>query len=105
MESEVSINDEEEKHRSVFKNSEDALRDYFERKIKELEAGKKELQQINSTQSEQISELVAKYNALERNLKELLETQKRLTDCETRVINLGMDQNLIKNMAELLRRS
>ena len=94
MESEVSINDEEEKHRSVFKNSEDALRDYFERKIKELEADKKELQQINSTQSEQISELVAKYNALERNLKELLDTQKRLMDCETRV-NLGMDQNLI----------
>ena len=52
MESEVNINDEREKHRSVFKNSEDALRDYFERKIKELEADKKELQQINSTQPE-----------------------------------------------------
>ena len=105
MESEVNINDEKEKRQSVAKNSEDALREYFERKIKELEADKKELQQINTTQSEQISELVAKYNSLERNLKELLETQKRLTDFETRVLNLGMDQNLIKNMSELLRRS
>lgn len=105
MESEVNINDEKEKHRSVAKMSEDSLREYFERKIRELEADKAELQRINTTQSEQISELVVRYNELERNLKELLESQKRLTDFESRVINLGMDQNLIKNMAELLRRS
>lgn len=45
-----------------------------------------------------------KYNELEKNLKDLLESQKKLTDFENRVLNLGMDQNLIKNMAELLRR-
>lgn len=69
-----------------------------------METDKNELNRINSAQADQIRELVAKYNELEKNLKDLLESQKRLTDFENRVINLGMDQNLIKNMAELLRR-
>lgn len=69
MESEVNINDEKEKHKSAAKSAHDSLKDFYERKIKELEEDKKELQRINTTQSEQISELVARYNALERNLK------------------------------------
>jgi hypothetical protein len=34
----------------------------------------------------------------------MLEAQDKLTDFETKIVNLGLDQNLIKNMAELFRR-
>lgn len=33
----------------------------------------------------------------------LLESQEKLRDFENRVMNLGMDNNLVKNMAELFR--
>jgi hypothetical protein len=37
-------------------------------------------------------------------MKDMLEAQDKLTDFETKIVNLGLDQNLIKNMAELFRR-
>jgi hypothetical protein len=33
-----------------------------------------------------------------------MESQRKLTNLETRIINIGMDQNLVRNMAELMRR-
>lgn len=81
------------------------LNGYMNKYLKRLiDNEKNELTNINSAQADQIRELVVKYNELEKNLKDLLESQKKLTDFENRVLNLGMDQNLIKNMAELLRR-
>lgn len=64
-----------------------------------MENDKLELQAINTTQSQHINELVAKYKQLEDALKILLESQKKLSDLENRIIHLGMDNNLVKNLA------
>ncbi len=45
-----------------------------------------------------------KYSQLERKMKDLLDAQDKLTDFENKIVNLGLDQNLIKNMAELFHR-
>ena len=37
-------------------------------------------------------------------MKDLLEAQEKLTDFENKITNLGLDQNLVKNMAELFKR-
>lgn len=68
MESEVNLNDQKERHKSAHKETESTLREYFERRIKELETDKNELNRINSAQADQIRELVAKYKELEKNL-------------------------------------
>jgi hypothetical protein len=37
-------------------------------------------------------------------MKQLLEAQNKLTEFETKITNLGLDQNLVKNMAELFKK-
>ena len=48
--------------------------------------------------------MIGKYNQLENRLKELLEAQDKLSDFEKKIVNLGLDQNLVKNMGELFAR-
>ncbi len=50
-----------------------------------------------------IRDLIVKYKDLEKKLAILLESQERLREFEQRVMNLGMDNNLVKNLAELFR--
>ena len=38
-------------------------------------------------------------------MKQLLEAQNKLSQFETKIVNLGLDQNLVKNMAELFKKS
>ena len=54
---------------------------------------------INSSQEENITELIKKYKQVEAAMKELLKQSKKRGDLENRIINLGMDNNLVKNMA------
>ena len=49
--------------------------------------------------------MVNKYNEVKRKLSEMLEAQDKLSDFENKLVNLGLDQNLIKNMAELFMKS
>ena len=37
-------------------------------------------------------------------MKQLLEAQNKLTEFETKITSLGLDQNLVKNMAELFKK-
>jgi hypothetical protein len=46
-----------------------------------------------------VRELIVKYNALEKRLQLLMETQNKLVYFQEQVKNLGMDNNLVKNLA------
>lgn len=48
--------------------------------------------------------MVDRYHQVERKLKDVLGAQDKLTDFENKIIHLGLDQNLAKNMAELFRK-
>lgn len=50
-----------------------------------------------------LRDIITKYKDLERKLALALESIDKLTDLENRVLNLGMDNNLIKNLAELFK--
>ena len=79
------------------------MRIYYEEKLghkeKELVALREQLLEKESD----IRDLIKRYNELERKLATLLDSQEKLRDFEQRVMNLGMDNNLVKNMAELFR--
>ncbi len=48
--------------------------------------------------------MIVKYNGLEKRMEALLASQEKLRDLEEKIKNLGMDNNLVKNMAELFNR-
>lgn len=52
-----------------------------------------------SSKEEKITSLVQKYQELEKTMKSTLAKIKKRTELETKVMNLGMDNNLVKNMA------
>jgi hypothetical protein len=64
-----------------------------------LEEDKKILKEENAVQEEQISKLIAKYKVLEKSMEKTLSTLKKKTLLENRVMELGMDNNLVKNLA------
>ena len=45
--------------------------------------------------------VLVKYKDLENSLEKTMETMKKRTDLEKKVVSLGMDRNLVKNLAEL----
>ena len=75
-----------------------AMKDYYESKMtskdKDIEALKEQLHEKEND----IRQLIGKYHQLECRLKELLEAQDKLRDFEEKIVNLGLDQNLVKNM-------
>lgn len=64
-----------------------------------MEEDKKILKEENAVQEEQISKLIAKYKVLEKSMEKTLSTLKKKTLLENRVMELGMDNNLVKNLA------
>lgn len=104
FEQEAAANDERGKTQESIGRAQSGLKEYYEKRIKDLEGDKQELQGINSTQSQQIDGLVVKYKQLEEALKALLESQRKLGDLETKIVHLGVDNNLVKNLAELVKR-
>ena len=57
------------------------------------------LQSRNSGQADNIAELMRKYKELETGMKEILKQMKKRGELESKILNLGTDENLIKNMA------
>lgn len=45
-----------------------------------------------------MARLVAKYKILEKSMEKTLSTMKKRTALEERVMELGMDNNLVKNL-------
>lgn len=77
------------------------MKEHYERVIDELKKDKDLLKENNSVQAEQITQLVAKYQDLERTLHKTLSTMKKHSELNQKVMELGMDQNLVKNLAEM----
>ncbi len=78
-----------------------AMKDYYENKLTSREHDNQNLKKQLTEKESDLRNIVTKYNHLQRKLKELLEAQNKLSDFENKIIQLGLDQNLIKNMAEL----
>jgi len=76
-----------------------SMKEYYEAKIKSREQDNQSLKKQLSEKETDLRNIVNKYSQLERKLREVLEAQDKLSDFENKLINLGLDQNLIKNMA------
>ena len=59
------------------------------------------LRQQLAEKEENVRDLLAQYAALENRFNMLMETSTKLRDFEEQVKHLGLDENLVKNMAEL----
>lgn len=53
---------------------------------------------------ESIRELLTQYAALEKRFDMMMESNTKLRDFEEQVKRLGLDENLVKNMAELFKK-
>ena len=104
LESCAAIEDEKSKLKILMGNNEISMRDYYEDKIKSREKDITHLQKVISQKEDDIRELIVKYNGLEKRLEMLLEQQEKASNLEERIKNLGMDSNLIKNIAEVFSR-
>ena len=107
LQMENNINSEELKKefQTVSEKHLDDFKKYFEEKLKRVEEEKGELKKIVSSKSEQITELIKKYKQIEEDLKEATVMMKKRTVLEEKVMNMGLDVNIVKNMTDLLPRN
>lgn len=79
LESSAAIEDERSKLKILMNENEVAMKDYYETKLvnkgKDIEALQNQLQEKEND----IRQLIVKYNQLEKRLKELLDSQERLS--------------------------
>ena len=80
------------------------MKEYFEDKLASRERDITHLQSVLAGKEQDIRDLIVKYNGLEKRMEALLASQDKLRDLEEKVKNLGLDNNLVKNMAELFNR-
>lgn len=85
--------------------SEVAMKDYYENKLNSKERDIEHLKKQMTEKDYDLRAVIAKYNGVEKKLKQLLEAQNKLTDFENKITQLGLDQNLVKNMAELFKKN
>ena len=78
-----------------------AMKDYYESKVASRERDNEALKNQLAEKENDVRQLITKYKQLEKKLKELVDAQEKLSDFEEKVVNLGLDQNLVKNMVEL----
>lgn len=104
IESQINSEDAKKHYKAISDKNLQEMKGFFERRVRELENDKTELARINSNQTEQITELIKKYRQMEDAMKELVRQAKKRGDLENRIIHLGMDNNLVKNMAELFHK-
>lgn len=81
-----------------------SIRQYFEDKIKSKEKDVDNLRQQLAEKEESLRDLLSQYAALENRFNMLMETSTKLRQFEEQVKHLGLDENLIKNMAELFKK-
>lgn len=85
--------------------SEVAMRDYYETKLNSKEKDIENLKKQMTEKDYDLRAVITKYNTVQKKLKSLLEAQNKLSEFEAKIVNLGLDQNLVKNMAELFKKN
>jgi hypothetical protein len=101
LESQAAIEDEKSKVKMIMNQSEVSMKDYYENKLHSKERDIDGLKKQMSEKDYDLRAIIGKYNTLEKKMKQLLEAQDKLSEFEQKVVHLGLDQNLIKNMGEL----
>ena len=104
LESNAAIQDERAKMKAFIGTHEVSLREYFEDKIKTKEKDVESLRKQLAEKEESIRDVVTQYAALERRFEMMMETNTKLREFEEQVKHLGLDENLVKNMAELFKK-
>ena len=77
---------------------------HYENIILSLQSDKNHLKGINDTYNSKMERLVFKYHLLEAELKKGSESLLRRGELDKRVMQLGMDENLVKNMGEIWKK-
>lgn len=80
------------------------LKEYFEEKLKSKNLDIESLERKVTEKEEDIRELIVKYNALEKRFDMAMEAQDKIREFEEKIRQLGLDNNLVKNMAELFNK-
>ncbi len=104
LESSAAIEDEKSKVKIMLGKNEVALKDYYETKLASREHDNASLRTQLAEKESDLRQVAVRYAHLERRLNELLNAQSSLSDFENKIIHLGLDQNLIKNLGELFRK-
>lgn len=89
------------------KEKDDAInhwKDHYEGIILKLESDKLQLKQMIDNKGEKIERLVYKYRLLEDELRRASEALQKRGILDKKIIELGLDENLVKNMAEMFKR-
>lgn len=81
------------------------MKDYYENKLNSKERDIENLKKQMAEKDYDLRAVIGKYNAVEKKLKQLLEAQSKLTEFEKKVMELGLDQSLVKSMAELFKKN
>ena len=81
-----------------------SLREYFEDKMRNKEKDVQSLRKQLAEKEESIRDVVTQYAALERRFEMMMETNTKLREFEEQVKHLGLDENLVKNMAQLFKK-
>ena len=104
LESNAAIEDERAKFKAFIGSHQIGIKEYFEDKIKSKERDIDTLNKILAEKEDDIRDLIVKYNALEKRMDMMMQTNSKLREFEEKIKNLGLDNNLIKNMAELFKK-
>ena len=81
------------------------MKDYYENKLNSKEKDIQNLKKQMAEKDYDLRAVIGKYNTVEKKLKQLLQAQNKLTEFENKITQLGLDQNLVKNMAELFKKN
>lgn len=103
MESSVALESQKDATHRNRNEKEHSIKSFYEESLRTKDKDIDDLQKKLLVKEADLKELILKYNALEKKLSALVETQDRLRDFENKVMNIGADANLLKNMAEMIR--
>ena len=79
-------------------------KEHYEGIILKLEEDKKELKDKIERKNQKLQQLIYRYNLLEEELKQASLSISQRGELDKKVIQLGMDENLVKNMSEIWAR-
>ena len=80
IENQINSEDAKKQYKAISDKNLNELKNFYDRRLKEMEADKRELDRINSNQVEQITELIKKYKEAEAALEELVRQSRKRGD-------------------------